>query len=299
MASFDQIPPLYSVYYYTDFLYKVVRFKRSDLPVVPRGLREERVERFSSSYSRSRSMVLQYALCNRWDYFITITVNPALFDRYDLDPIYDSLYAFFKYYRSSFSPDFCFLLVPELHKDGAWHFHGLVSGVCLGHLSEFIPGIHPQKLIDAGYLNWGMLGAVVGYVSLSKLRSPVGAAFYVTKYITKEHANDGFYKHLYFHSRGLSTARPVADCYTGNSTFDSCLTFEGPFCDVGWFKLTIPDFTFPLSIDGVQPRDLEELLPVDVLALEVSPDLPVPPEEFIQLSLSEWSSGVHKFDFVQ
>lgn len=289
MASLEQISPLYSVYYYTDFLYKVVRFKRSDFPVALRGPREELVERFSSSYSRSRSMVLQYALCNQWDHFITITVNPAWFDRYDLDSVYDVLYAFLKFYRSTFSPNFRFLLVPELHKDGAYHFHGLVAGVCPVHLSEFIPGIHPQKLINAGYLNWGMLGAVIGYVSLSKLRSPVGAGFYVTKYITKEHANDGFYKHLYFHSRGLSIARPVADCYIGCSTFDSCITFEGPFCDVGWFKLKDSDFTFPLSIDGVQPRDLEELLSADLLALEVLPDLPAPEdEEYINLSLWEW-----------
>lgn len=288
MAAFEQVLPRYTVYYFTDYLYKVVRFNRKNSGVALRELKEEPSERFQSSYSRSRSMVLQYALCNQWDHFITITVDKRLHDRYQLMPIYETIYAFFKFYRSTFSGAFRFLLVPEYHDDGAWHFHGLVRGVLPKHLSPFIPGRHPKKLIRKGYVNWGMLASVSGFVSLSEIKNPTGAAFYVTKYITKQHANDAFYDHLYFHSRGLSTAKAVADCYIDNHVLDQCLTFESPFCSTGWFKSADGDFTFPYSISGCQPREEGELFPSDDVGLETV-QLPSQ-EDFqpVQLTLEEW-----------
>lgn len=289
MSCFDQLSPLYTVYFYTDFLYRVVRFNRSRADFVFREAKDhedESSERFLQSYSRSRSMVLQYALCNDWDFFVTITVNPDKFDRYELEPIYSSLYAFFKSYSREYSSSFRFLLVPELHKDGAWHFHGLMSGILPQHLSEFVPGLHPFKLIRVGYLNWGMLASAIGYVSLSRLRSPVGAGFYVAKYITKEHANNGFYAHLYYHSQGLKTARPVADCYVYNGILDQCLSGGNNFCSVGWFKLDSPDFTFPLSLDGCLSRAEAQLTLFDDLVLSSAPeDVPFQP---VQLELDAW-----------
>lgn len=293
MPSFESIQPLYTVYYYTDFLYRIVKFKRSSLGFAVRDQKEEPEGRFSQSYSRSRSMVLQYALCNHWDYFITITVSPENFDRYDLDGIYRQLYVFFRLYGQAHGK-ISYLLVPECHKDGAWHFHGFVSGVLPSSLSQFVPGIHPQKLIDAGYLNWGALAAFIGYVSLSPVKNPVGAGFYLVKYITKEHAHDAFYQHLYYHSQGLKTACPVSDCYSHNSYLDSFLTCESDFCSSGWVKLNKPDFTFPFMRD-CEIRYEEELTPVDLESLDVadqaSEDGVSEKFSFVQLSLDDWQSG--------
>lgn len=289
MTISERIPPLYSIYYYTDFLYKVVKFNRKSVSLALHDPKEDPEGRFASSYSRSRSMVLQYALCNQWDYFITITLDPNLHDRYEhLDSVYKTIYSFFKFYRSTFSPSFRFLLVPEYHQDRAWHFHGLVRGVLPRHLSKFVPGLHPWKLIDAHYLNWGMLACVSGFVSLSELKNSVGAAFYITKYITKEHANDGFYDHLYYHSRGLSTARPVADCYAYCESLDKCLTFEAPFCSTGWVSFSSPDFVFPLDIPGCEPREFENIFPSDDIGLEVVS--PADPDGFqpLQLTFEDW-----------
>ena len=266
MQVSNRILPLYTVYYYTDFLYRVVKFKRSRDGLALREPNQESQERFLQSYSRSRSKVLQYSLCNKWDYFITITVNPDWFDRWNLDDIYSSIYDFFRMYRSRYGP-ISYLLVPERHEDGAWHFHGFICGILDCHLSSFIPGIHPQKLIRAGYLNFGMLADVIGFVSLSELRDPVAAGFYITKYITKEHAHDDFYQHLYYHSQGLKTARPVADCYTSNVALDDCLSFESDFVSCGWAWLKESDFTFPLTLDGCEPRDFEDLSPFDAAVL--------------------------------
>lgn len=288
MAVLPQILPLYTLYYYNDFLYKVVKFKRSSSSSALRELKEEPSERFASSYSRSRSMVLQYALCNQWDYFVTITVDPVKFDRYELDPIYDSLYAFFKAYRSNLFSSFRFLLVPEYHEDRAWHFHGLLAGIRPCDLFDFVKGIHPWKLVSRGYLNWPMLADAVGYVSLSRLNNSFGAAFYVTKYITKEHANDSFYSHLYYHSRGLSRAKPVADCYMSNYHLNQCLTYDGMFCASGWLKLNTPDFALPFSFPGCLPRSEESLDLIDEVSLEVEPVLLADTFELVQLTIDDW-----------
>lgn len=288
MAISAPILPLYTLYFYNEYLYKVVKFKRRTAPLVLHDQKENPEERFASSYSRSRSMVLQYALCNPWDYFITITVDEKKFNRYELDPIYDALYAFFKSYRSTLSPSFRFLLVPEYHEDKAWHFHGLVRGILPQHLSDFVAGIHPWKLVGKGYLNWAMLGNAIGYVSLSKLKNATGAAFYVTKYITKQHANDSFYSHLYYHSRGLSRARPVADCYLNNYQLDEALTYEAPFCSTGWLHVDDGDFSYPFTLSGCLPRDEEQLLPLDDLALQVEPLPPFEDFQPVQLTLQDW-----------
>lgn len=204
-------------------------------------------------------MVLQYALCNQWDYFLTITVDPKKFDRWDLDRIYRYLSQWFRDYRKKHSKLLKYLLVPERHKDGAWHFHGFISGVSPAHISNFVPGIHPDKLIKAGYFNFGQLASVVGYVSLAALRDPVAAAFYVTKYITKEHAHDDFYQHLYYVSRGLRRARAVADCYIPNMVLDNCLERENAFCSSGWARTS--NVFFPYNVDDVEPRGLQDLFP--------------------------------------
>lgn len=290
MQVSEKILPVYTVYYYTDSLYRVVKFKRRQDGLFFHDPDQAPQERFSQSYSRSRSKVLQYALCNHWDYFVTITVDPHKSDRYDLDTIWARLYSFFRFY-SSLSPRFRYLLVPEFHEDSAWHFHGFFSGVLDRHLFPFIPGFHPQKLIRNGFVNFPALGQVIGYVSLSKIRVPLAAGYYVAKYVTKEHANDSFYSHLYFHSHGLKLALPVADCYCHNSFLDSCITFQNDFVGCGWARLEHSDFTFPFSLDGCEPRQFDQLTPVDEAVLfDLDGKL-----GFVQLSIDDWldcGSGV-------
>lgn len=68
--------PNYSVKFYRDGFYKLVRFNR---PLVPHLIEDRAGERdsdsfpdgkFSQAVSRARSVVSQVVLCNDWDYFI-------------------------------------------------------------------------------------------------------------------------------------------------------------------------------------------------------------------------------------
>ena len=40
--------------------------------------------KLSNNISRAKSKVFEYAYCNHWDYFITLTISPDKYDRYDL-----------------------------------------------------------------------------------------------------------------------------------------------------------------------------------------------------------------------
>lgn len=287
MTITDQIQPLYTIYYYTDFLYRIVKFKRSSSGVrlVDRDLDDLPVDKFEQSYCRARSMVLQYALCNQWDYFITITVNEENFDRYDLEPISKSLKQWFLDQNKKQGRKIDFLLVPEHHQDGAWHFHGLIRGVsslslCAFPDDPYRPSL--KRLHDHGYKNWPSLSKKIGFVSLSPLRDPVGAGFYVCKYVTKEKARSGFYEHLYYVSRGLKTAQPVADCYTYDPTLESSLESENEFCFTGWMRAA--DWHWPLS-DCYEPRCFDFLVPVKEEVLAAESNL-----TFVQLSLADWLS---------
>ena len=282
MTVVDKIQPLYTIYYYTDFLYRVVKFKRGSdgIRLVDRDPDDLPLDKFAQSYCRARSMVLQYLLCNQWDYFITITVSPERFDRWNLDAIYKYMSQWFRDYRKKYRSNIQWVLVPEHHKDGAWHFHGMISGIRPEHVSSFIPGLHPRDLVIKGYKNFGKLADVVGYVSLSELKNPVGAAFYVTKYITKEHARSDFYQHLYYCSRGLMTAKPVADCYTYDASLEAAMEFENDFCAFGWVREA--DFSFPMQ-DCFEPRIIDYLVPVKESELTDADNL-----SFVQLSLADW-----------
>lgn len=282
MEVLEKIQPLYTVYYYTDFLYRIVKFKRNTggISLCDFDDSESPIDKFSQSYCRARSMVLQYALCNQWDYFITITVNPDNFDRWSLDEIYKYMSQWFRDYRKKYLYNIRYVIVPEHHKDGAWHFHGLISGIDPRHITNFVRGMHPQKLIDAGYKNFPLLGHAVGYVSLSPVRNSLGVAFYVTKYVTKENARSGFYEHLYYCSRGLRTARPVSDCYVYEPALEKCLEFDCDFCACGWVRDA--DWTFPMS-DIFEPRTFDSFYPVPESELETDTKL-----SFVQLSLADW-----------
>lgn len=236
------VSPVYSIHRYTDEIYKVVAFKGQRDPDFAR-LREEAQHyevKLDNSFSRARSMVLQYALCNPWDYFFTGTLDERLADRYNLDRYAKRLMQFIRDKRKKYNASFQVLLVPERHKDGAWHIHGLIYGLPPSALRPFrYP--EPQKLIDGGFLNWPDYQRSFGFCSLAPIRDKVATAYYVTKYISKDVArrSGDVGKHLYFHSRPLKRAEHASDVYLFQQQLDAfimisarsvwCRTLHGIF----------------------------------------------------------------------
>ena len=85
----------------------------------------------NESSMRSKKMIIDYALCNEWNYFITITIDPKKHNRTDYKEINNKLTKYLQNYKTRKDTDFQYILIHELHKktetDGkkAIHYHGL------------------------------------------------------------------------------------------------------------------------------------------------------------------------------
>ena len=224
--------PVHSIHEYANGIYKVVTFKGSRDPdnayLRTPDVAQHYDNKLDNNFSRARNMVLQYALCNSWDYFFTGTIDRAKFDRFNLDVYQSRLSQFVRDKRKKYQSQIQYLLVPEQHKDGAWHIHGLISGLPEDAISPFVPPA-PQRLIDGGFLNWPDYMTTVGFCSLAPIRDAIATAYYITKYISKDlsRRQSDLGKHLYFYSRPLRKAFKASDVYLYNRPLDEpCIKSE-------------------------------------------------------------------------
>lgn len=186
--------------------------------------------KLEASVSRGKRMVKEYALCNSWDWFATFTIDPAKFNRYDLKSYYKAFGEFIHNYnrRCDDSDKVRFLLIPELHADGAWHMHGLIKG------------IRPRDLVKNknSYLDWKQYAEKFGFMSLAPIRDKQKVSSYITKYINKGVASTitEYGARLYYCSKGLATGIVI---YQDNQpvTILSGWDYERPdgFCKVKWY----------------------------------------------------------------
>lgn len=219
-------------------------------PYVVRGPRAESQHsdvKLSSSISRTKRVILELALCNDWDYFITMTLNDKKVDRFDLEAWHRKFTEWLKYRRKQYGLNIQFLLVPEQHGDGAWHAHGLIRGLmpldlvpfsgmdAAGYRSEDGKRL-PRKLRESDYLNWREYQASFGFCSLGPLKNKEAASFYVTKYITKDLARcvSACGKHMYWASRGLNRPVKFGEFEDRSSYIDSLLVNKYEFCATGF-----------------------------------------------------------------
>lgn len=149
-----------------------------------------------SAVGRARNVVFDLARANDWDWFITLTLDKEKIDRYDYPAITVRLQTFIKYLRRHGCQ---WLIVPELHGDGAYHFHGLLSG-------QIPLNLGPIKTTKKGepYQSYNIPAYKLGFSDVSAVRDRSRVSAYVTKYMTKallETVPPG--RKRYWASRGL------------------------------------------------------------------------------------------------
>lgn len=149
---------------------------------------------------RSRKTLRDLARSNDWKFFVTLTLDQEKVDRYDFDAVWKHLRHWLG--NNVRRHGLTYILVPEHHKDGAIHFHGLFNdalpAVDSGTLS--VPGrkapvkarseAHRSALEAQGahpvynLPSWGW-----GFSTAIELYGEKDAAVnYVCKYIGKENA---------------------------------------------------------------------------------------------------------------
>ena len=75
---------------------------------------------------RARAAVRDLALANRFEWFVTLTLDPQKIDRYDPKEVVRKAGQWLS--NAVRRRGLKYVLVPEHHKDGAIHFHGFMSG---------------------------------------------------------------------------------------------------------------------------------------------------------------------------
>lgn len=175
-------------------------------------------ERSRSSLSRARAAVFEVAVCNPWEYFVTLTVDPEKFDRFNLDAWHRDFSQWLRNQRRLHGCALGYLLVPEKHPtSGAWHMHGLFLGLPLSRLRPFVQDEYlPYKILDKlqkgqAVYDWPGYRKKYGFCTVEPLRDRARAASYIAKYVTKDLAAAVLLSgaHLYYCSHGLRRAELV------------------------------------------------------------------------------------------
>lgn len=129
------------------------------------------------SMRRARAKLRRLALANDFDYFVTLTLDPAKIDRYNGEAVVKALGRWCD--NMVRRHGLRYILVPERHKDGAFHFHGFMAG----------PGL---KATDSGHEIGGRKAYnlpqwTLGFTTAQPLYGEYPAAVaYCCKYIGKQ-----------------------------------------------------------------------------------------------------------------
>lgn len=254
--------PTYRIFRFKGGIYKVVKNKRT-APYVFHGQTKNKEPKhdtkLDSSISRTKRLVLEKALCNDWEYFCTFTLSKEKYDRYNLDKFHKDFSQWIRDQRKK-GLTIKYLLVPELHKDGAWHMHGLMSGVgsqLKSFKEERKNGYKvPSKLVNNGFYDWPAYRDKFGFCSLALVRSSIAVSFYVLKYISKDISESSVAvgKHSHFSSKPLNHSALHAEIYSCSAYLDSFLENHYQFCSTGMTKVKDNlDWTFGLEYVDFEP----------------------------------------------
>lgn len=129
------------------------------------------------SMQRARAQVRRLALANEFRYFVTLTLDPAKIDRYDGTAITKALSRWCD--NMVRRHGLKYIIVPERHKDGAFHFHGFFTDAV-----EVVDSGHKD---ERGKVIWNLPQWKLGFSTAMELYGEYSAAVaYVCKYIGKQ-----------------------------------------------------------------------------------------------------------------
>lgn len=188
---------------FTDKIEKLKEFESAEIEA-QRKAHSQRV-----SVTRSKNKIHDLARSETWEYFITLTYDNSKTDRYDYNACLKKCRQWLNNQHKRYAQDLAYIFVPEKHKDGAYHFHGLVANV--GNI----------KFVDSGRVAIGKKSYIrtdknalyptiynlggwnYGWSTATKVKDSFKATNYITKYVTKDICADLKGKHRYIASKNL------------------------------------------------------------------------------------------------
>jgi len=131
---------------------------------------------------RAKTMIKDYAKSNKFDLWMTFTFDPKkVSNRYDLGMCRSIMQRWMKTQSRKYGT-FDYLIVPELCKDGAIHFHALFG--------RFNAPLHDSGKVNRGAPVYNLKNWTYGFTTIQKIpNNPEDYSRitnYLTKYITKD-----------------------------------------------------------------------------------------------------------------
>lgn len=164
-------------------MFKVIVYKKPFTPVS--SSKSNSKVRFMAetdkarSVRRSRAIIRDYVYCNDFDLFVTFTFSPKKVSRYDMNVVYTTMQRWLAAQNRKYD-NFKYIIVPEKHKDGAIHFHALISGY-EGELIKTKVIQNSRRVYNLRGFSYGFTNAQ--YLDIDDSDKTIA---YLCKYITKD-----------------------------------------------------------------------------------------------------------------
>lgn len=169
------------------------------------------------SLNHSINKIFYYSRSVDWSggWFVTLTMNPDLVDSFDYHSSVSCLRNFLDQLKR-YDNTIKYLFVPEKHKSGRFHFHGLISSVDFFRDDVVVFSGHcfgSDRIYNfKRFWKWG-------FSSLSRIKNSEAVQRYITKYTTKELLTDTKYQHRYFVSQNILGADILKYNVNGDKLF--------------------------------------------------------------------------------
>ena len=153
------------------------------------------------SVSRTIQKIYEISRSNNWEYFITLTFDPLKVDSFNYTEVTKKLSMWLNNIKKTYSPELKYIIVPELHKSGRYHFHGLISNI--GSIEMTDSG----KKTKDGNIIYNIGGYKLGFTTATRIKDESRVTSYIAKYISKDLCSVTFNKKRYWSSRNLNKCK--------------------------------------------------------------------------------------------
>lgn len=176
-------------------------------------IQDKALHSYFVSFNRTKNKIYNYARANKWEWFITITFNPKFIDSFN----YDEVCIFMKWWLNHMNhinkgQKLTYLIVPEKHKSGRYHLHGVFSGLDMS-VWKFQYSRHSTK---SGIPIFNVGGFPYGFTTATQVQSTTRVSHYIAKYITKDMFDSIKNKKRYWVTRSASDGQHniymMSDC---------------------------------------------------------------------------------------
>lgn len=161
------------------------------------------------SLNRTKQTIYSLAYNNKWDWFVTLTLDPDKIDRFDYTEVIKKVTKWLNNFKSRKAPDLKYILIPEPHKSGAYHFHGLFANVPVELFQDsgrvFVNKKAYKRTKNNSNFPWiyNLPSWSMGWSTATKVVSNAKCVSYMTKYVTKELCQIALNKRRYLSSTNL------------------------------------------------------------------------------------------------